>query len=151
MRRRMAALTPEARTDMATTASRAAVAALPPPKPRAPRPKVPRAPRPILSAEHKRIRKNANSAKHRCTCSRTPAFKHYGGRGIEFRFATPEAFTRWVLDNLGPRPSLDHSIDRIDNDGHYEAGNLRWATKVEQMNNRRPYTLKEKPDAATCL
>jgi hypothetical protein len=37
----------------------------------------------------------------------------------------------------GLRPSPVHSLDRIDNDGHYEKGNIRWSTKSAQMRNRR--------------
>lgn len=43
---------------------------------------------------------------------------------------------RYILKELGPRPS-NHSLDRIHNDGHYEPGNLRWSTQVEQMKNSR--------------
>lgn len=41
------------------------------------------------------------------------------------------------LADVGPRPSADHSIDRIDNNGHYEPGNVKWSTPTEQCSNRR--------------
>lgn len=73
------------------------------------------------------------SAKQRCRNPRDPAYKNYGGRGIEFRFATFEEF----LAEVGRRPSDKHSLDRINNDGHYECGNMRWATRAEQNANTR--------------
>jgi hypothetical protein len=57
----------------------------------------------------------------------------YGGRGIEMRFRTFEAF----LTEVGSKPSPELSLDRIDNDGHYEPGNVRWATQRQQSLNRR--------------
>jgi hypothetical protein len=79
------------------------------------------------------------AAKDRCTNPRHPSYKNYGGRGIEFRFKSFRDF--W--NELGPRPkgmhgkSAAYSLDRINNDGHYEPGNVRWATRVEQRNNTR--------------
>lgn len=74
-----------------------------------------------------------NSAAERCR-----VHPDYHGRGIEFRFLSPAAMTEWILGNLGP-PTDQQSLDRIDNNGHYEAGNLRWATRSEQGQNKRRY------------
>lgn len=74
-----------------------------------------------------------NDAKTRCTNPNVGSWEYYGGRGIQFRFTSFMEF----LDEIGPRPSPNHSLDRINSDGHYERGNVRWATKSEQMKNRR--------------
>lgn len=80
----------------------------------------------------------ASSAKQRCQNPKALSYPSYGGRGIEFRFVSVRAFAEWVLDNLGTRPQAC-SIDRIDNNRHYEPGNLRWATHSEQQQNKRAY------------
>lgn len=72
-------------------------------------------------------------AKSRCTNKNSDRWPFYGGRGIKFLFKDFQEF----LAALGPRPSLRHSVERINNDGHYEPGNVRWATKKEQAANRR--------------
>ncbi len=72
-------------------------------------------------------------AKARCDNARHVCYADYGGRGIQFKFASFEQF--W--EELGPTWEEGLSIDRKDNDGHYEPGNCRWATVVEQQNNKR--------------
>jgi hypothetical protein len=76
-------------------------------------------------------------AKSRCTNLRKADYANYGGRGITFDFASPEDATRWVLENLGPRPA-GMSIDRINNDAGYAPNNLRWADSTTQRVNQRP-------------
>lgn len=77
--------------------------------------------------------------KRRCYSPTRRDYSYYGGRGITMYprwvgdFA---AFRDWILANLGPRPK-GMSIDRIDNDGNYEPGNVRWATQSQQIKNRR--------------
>lgn len=71
-------------------------------------------------------------AKARCQNQRNPAYKYYGGRGIEFRFTSFEEF----FAEIGPRPK-GYELDRENNEGHYEKGNVRWVTLLESRRNRR--------------
>lgn len=72
-------------------------------------------------------------AKWRCQNKNADTYHLYGGRGIEFRFSS---FTEFI-ECVGERPSFKHSLDRIDNNGHYEPGNVRWASVTDQQRNKR--------------
>lgn len=72
--------------------------------------------------------------KHRCFKENDPYYHAYGGRGITLygpRITDPGGFASYVENTIGRRPK-GHSIDRINNDGNYEPGNLRWATPKAQ-------------------
>ena len=77
-------------------------------------------------------------AEQRCTNPKDKGWKNYGGRGIKFLFSSFEKFYK----ELGCRPK-GKSLDRKNNNGNYEPGNVRWATSKQQANNRR--SLKGKP------
>lgn len=80
--------------------------------------------------------------KSRCLNQNFTNFKYYGGRGITIHedFLIFENFYNYLKSSIGLRPGPEYSIDRIDVNGNYTYGNLRWATHSEQMNNRRPYS-----------
>lgn len=75
----------------------------------------------------------------RCGNPKAPNFRLYGGRGIRVHDAwrDPAMFLTWIETSLGPRPH-GMTLDRINVNGNYEPGNLRWATASEQSRNQRP-------------
>ena len=72
----------------------------------------------------------------RCENPNDTAYHNYGGRGISVCRRWRESYEAFLSD-VGRRPSDRHSIDRIDNDGDYKPGNVRWATSAQQMRNVR--------------
>lgn len=71
----------------------------------------------------------------RCYDIKSKDYKYYGARGITVCSGWHD-FWKFVSD-LPPRPSLDHSIDRVNNNEGYSVDNVHWATHTEQMNNTR--------------
>lgn len=74
--------------------------------------------------------------KARCSNPKNQRWHRYGGRGIKICDEWANSYPAF-LAAVGRRPSPKHSIERIDNDGHYEPGNVRWATMKEQGRNMR--------------
>jgi hypothetical protein len=70
----------------------------------------------------------------RCSNPNHPKYPNYGGRGISV-YPEWQDFPTFLKD-VGQRPSSRHSIDRIDNDGDYRPGNVRWATAAKQRQNQ---------------
>ena len=74
--------------------------------------------------------------KQRCYDTNSKAYKNYGGRGIEVCDRWLESFKNFY-DDMGKRPGVNYSLDRINNDGNYEPNNCRWADKITQSRNKR--------------
>lgn len=72
----------------------------------------------------------------RCEQPKHSSYKYYGARGIKMCDRWRKNFENFYAD-MGPRPSKQHSIDRIDNDGDYAPENCRWATGKTQFRNSR--------------
>jgi hypothetical protein len=94
----------------------------------------------VIPPDQKRLLRLTHNSwqgmKQRCTNPKAPGYAYYGGRGICFHEPWKQ-FAAFVAD-VGIKPSEWHSLDRYPNgDGHYEPGNVRWATKQEQSLNRR--------------
>jgi hypothetical protein len=75
------------------------------------------------------------NARHRCNNPKNKRYEDYGGRGIKFLFTSFEEF----ITHIGSKPSPELQLDRIENDGNYEIGNVRWATWEQQRENKRKH------------
>lgn len=86
--------------------------------------------------------------KYRCYNPDAPHYADYGGRGIRMADEWIDDYARFAAD-VGQPPTPQHTLDRYpNNDGNYEPGNVRWATRWEQANNRRD-TLRADKDGRT--
>jgi hypothetical protein len=74
--------------------------------------------------------------RQRCYNKNILSFHNWGGRGIKVCDRWKNSFVNFYKD-MGDPPTKGHQLDRIDNDGDYEPGNVRWATQKEQGRNRR--------------
>lgn len=90
------------------------------------------------------------SIKSRCLAKNSSRYYNYGARGITMCERWINSFANF-LEDMGERPSLTHSIDRIDNKGNYEPGNCRWATKKEQGRNTRRNIYIDTPEGKQLL
>ena len=74
--------------------------------------------------------------RNRCNNPKDPYFHNYGGRGVKMHPAWEQSFAAF-LEGVGKRPSPQYSLDRVNNNGNYEPGNVRWLTKKQQAHNMR--------------
>ena len=81
------------------------------------------------------LRKCFSNIKRRCNNSGCPDYKNYGGRGIKCLFKSSQEFVDYIINVLKINPH-NLEIDRIDNNGHYEKGNIRFVTRKINRNNR---------------
>lgn len=88
------------------------------------------------------------SMKTRCNNKNHSTYKNYGGRGIKVCSRWENSFNEFIKD-VGKKPTLGHSIDRVDNDGDYEPGNVKWSTRIEQNNNQRLPKINTKNKSGT--
>jgi len=79
--------------------------------------------------------------KSRCNNTKGKAYENYGGRGVRVCKRWLNSFENFLKD-MGGKPSPDLTLERINNNSYYKPSNCKWATRKEQMNNRRHFRIK---------
>ena len=100
------------------------------------RDKIARKDRKYYNTDVGHLRRVFNAMKQRCDNPNNKDFKSYGGRGIKNKFKSSDEFVDYVLLDLCVDPR-GLEVDRIDNDGNYEKGNIRFVTRKINNGNRR--------------
>jgi len=88
--------------------------------------------------------------KWRCENPRATSWRLYGGRGIRVCPDWSGSYQAF-LSHIGRKPTPEHSLDRIDVNGHYEPGNVRWANRRTQASNRRTSTMISHSGETYCM
>ncbi len=91
-----------------------------------------------------------NLLKNRCHNPNADNYRFYGGRGIKVCERWRTSFASF-LEDIGPRPSLKHQIERKNNDGDYTPENCQWATRTVQARNTRRNRFEEFNGIVMCL
>ena len=89
--------------------------------------------KPTRELHIRQIRQKYLSARSRCTKTYHSEWKNYGGRGIKFKLESIDEF----VARMEPTWFAGATLGRINNDGHYEYGNIRWETTMQQSCNKR--------------
>lgn len=98
----------------------------------------------LLNKEEKRLYSLWHSMRGRCNTPSVTFYRHYGGRGISVCPRWMESFENFITD-VGLPPGKGYDLDRIDNDGNYEPGNIRWISHKKNTQNtrtNRPVTIE---------
>ena len=93
--------------------------------------------RPVPKWLYKRV----TAQKQRCENPKDKGYPNYGGRGIRFSFTSVQEGALWIMENLGLHREME--LDRIDNNGNYEPGNLRYLTHTDNNANKRSTVMPE--------
>lgn len=98
-----------------------------------------------VKAKNQREYRIWNAIRMRCYKPDHIAYKYYGARGIGMHpdwYPLDGGFEKF-FEHIGKAPTKHHSVDRIDVNGNYEPGNVRWATATEQARNTRVYLARK--------
>jgi hypothetical protein len=90
------------------------------------------------------------SMRHRCDNPRNAQYPRYGGRGISVCERWEESYANF-LEDMGRRPTLKHSLDRINVNGPYSPENCKWSTSREQSRNKTTTVILEFNGERLCV